>query len=237
MTVRVTRFVIPIIVLTLLLASCQKFSVTGGPKPLIKKPLTTEASELFIPAKMNVVAIMPVRENWSGEYGRAPAKKDEISPVLAEQLTDRLIGAFDLQTSLKITNMNNPAQFKEFNQSVAQAQMPLFLKAKLLGEITGAQGVLCSVVNRYDVSDGSRFGAEKLASVSFKLWLVDTASGKPVWSATYEKSNEPLSDNLFQAPQKLVTKQVQYQTAAKLIDEGFQGAAIELEKLRNKAIY
>ncbi len=70
-------------------------------------------------------------------------------------------------------------------------------RARALGKAVGADSVLYGTVSRYREREGTELGAREPASVSFRLSLFSLASGKTVWSESFDKTQQPLSSDLF----------------------------------------
>jgi hypothetical protein len=70
-------------------------------------------------------------------------------------------------------------------------------QAQTLGKAVGADGVLFGSVSRYIERVGTSYGARQPAAVSFTLQLVSVASGKIVWTGSFDQAQQPLSANLF----------------------------------------
>jgi len=52
-----------------------------------------------------------------------------------------------------------------------------------------------------------------------------------MWMASYEKTEQSLSDNIFQLPQ-VMKEGVRFRSSMQLLRAGFNEAAVELQKLR-----
>src|SRR5690606_18309868 len=103
-----------------------------------------------------------------------------------------------------------------------------------LGRALGAQGALFGVVNQYEESDGSRYGASRASAVSFKLWLLDLSTNQVVWQATYQNREQSLTENLFRVGQALKDG-VGFKSSIQLAENGFRDAAEALEAVRAAA--
>ena len=69
--------------------------------------------------------------------------------------------------------------------------------AVALGRKLQADHVMVGTVWRYQQLVGSAEAADKPASVAFALYLLNVETGNPVWEATYEKTQQPLSQNVL----------------------------------------
>jgi len=67
-----------------------------------------------------------------------------------------------------------------------------------LGKELNVDFVMVGILFRFEERIGSSLGVEKPASVAFDLHLFRMRDGKRVWDATFDETQKPLSDNLFQ---------------------------------------
>ena len=107
-------------------------------------------------------------------------------------------------------------------------------KAIEFGKRLKVDAVIFGIIERYNEESGGRFGSNDPASVNFTLWLLNPQTNEVLWSATYEKRERPLSENLFRLPQEMKTG-VGYESSAKLLKTGFAQAVAALERLREQA--
>ncbi len=69
--------------------------------------------------------------------------------------------------------------------------------AVTLGRKLNADHVMIGTVWRYQQLVGSGKSASSPASVAFALYLINVDTGNAVWEAAYEKTQQPLSENLL----------------------------------------
>jgi DNA-binding IclR family transcriptional regulator len=70
-------------------------------------------------------------------------------------------------------------------------------RAQALGKEVGADAVLFGTVSRYVERVGGEYGAQHPAAVAFTLQLVSVASGKILWSGSFDRTQQALATNLF----------------------------------------
>jgi hypothetical protein len=70
-------------------------------------------------------------------------------------------------------------------------------RARELGKVVGAEGVICGTVSRFEERIGTQYGATQPASVSFELSLVEVAGGDVRWRGGFDETQQPLSSNLL----------------------------------------
>ena len=201
------------------LCACSGYSLTGGPGPLVKKDLTTISHREFNPLRLNVVSVFPLIDGTSKHL-----PEERLST-----LTKALVRSFDLKTSLEVINASKPRIVNRALSELPSGSKTLQAKAGAFAKKMGAQGVLYGVINRDQSGPTSDSSG---ARAGFKLWLMDVKNSLVVWSATFEHTNKPLTDNVFQV-QSLYDDGILYQSVDKLFSTGFAKAALELEALRN----
>jgi curli biogenesis system outer membrane secretion channel CsgG len=77
----------------------------------------------------------------------------------------------------------------------AEQYLNLYINA---GKRAGADAVLIGHIFRFVDRKGNRASVESPASVAFDLHLIDVDSGKIVWTANFDQTQRPLSDNLLE---------------------------------------
>jgi len=70
-------------------------------------------------------------------------------------------------------------------------------RAQALGKEAAADGVVTGRVSRLQERAGGDYGTRYPASVGFELELVETLTGKVLWSGSFEQTQQDLSSNLF----------------------------------------
>lgn len=102
-------------------------------------------------------------------------------------------------------------------------------QAREIGERVKADAVLFGRVSRYRERSGRGWGSDQPASVAFRLFLVDTATGKSVWSARFDETQQALSENLLNVG-KFVKRKTRFVRADELAREGVTNAVADLLK-------
>ena len=203
---------------------CTGYSVTGGPGPLVHEPLSVEVSPKFKPGQLHDITVYPL--SAGATY--------HLDEGVGSQLDAALVSALANTTAVNVLNVSAPELIAPALAKVAQMHSTERQKALAFGSAVHAQAVLFGVVTRFRDSSGGRMGANEPASIDFRLWLVDARTKEELWSAVYEKSEQPLTIILFRMPQELHGG-VAYESAMQMAKEGFSAAARALENLRHGA--
>ena len=68
--------------------------------------------------------------------------------------------------------------------------------AKMLGRKMEVDAVLMGLVNHYQPRKGNSYSVSQPASVAFELYLFDGEKGEVIWSASFDKTQKSLSEDL-----------------------------------------
>ena len=68
--------------------------------------------------------------------------------------------------------------------------------AKMLGRKMEIDAVLMGLVNHYQPRKGNSYSVSQPASVAFELYLFDGEKGEVIWSASFDKTQKSLSEDL-----------------------------------------
>jgi hypothetical protein len=103
-------------------------------------------------------------------------------------------------------------------------------RLKRIGEMVYADAVVVGRVQRYRERIGDEWGAKSPASVAFVLDLVDVRRGDVIWSARFDETQKPLSDNIF-ALGDISQRGIRWLTADQLAEEGVRKAIGQLHQI------
>lgn len=206
-----------------LLVACVQRQAGTGRQVVANGGLEIQRSNSFNPLMVNQIAILPF------EAGNVPG----LDAAIVEDLNASLLSAFDSGTGIEVLNVSRAEETRAAIASVRKLALPNLVRARSLGEKLKAQGVLVGEIARYVDSDGSKMGANQFASVHFTLWLVEPRTKGILWTANYDRSDKPLSENILRAPEFFSHGGLA--NARQLMQTGLQQAARSLEELRNAA--
>ena len=199
MRLRLLRAAYAVMSLTLLLAGCQS------------KPETVKARSGLSAVKVQRIALMPfVRGLHNSSLGdpmnrllyctmsnlcfnikEVKGNADELmTGILQEALQKRYAGALVPDSTVQ-------AAYAELAKYPV-TDTPLSL-AIALGRKLQVDHVMVGIVWRYKERVGTAEASPSPASVAFTLYLLNVAQGTPVWQATFDKTQQALSENLLNA--------------------------------------
>lgn len=152
------------------------------------------------------VLVLPFKD-MSRLYGENVSLRSPISGKVF--VTDAVHnGAEDLMTRLLVNGVSNLAAYdlippeqaegimglnkeKDLNIQDEKSQVPL------IGRQLRADVVLVGHLYRFRERVGGKYAADSPASVGFEINMVDTGSGKLIWTGYFDETQQSLSENLF----------------------------------------
>ena len=141
---------------------------------------------------ISLIAVMPV-ERAEPSSATPPLDGPPLAPDAERVVTAEIYGVLSSSSRWRVV--------PDLTVSPALSHIPpggnLAARAQALGKDVGAEAVLTGAVFRYRERIGSEFGARQPAAVGFTLQLISVASGKPLWSGTFDQAQQALSTNLF----------------------------------------
>ncbi len=102
-------------------------------------------------------------------------------------------------------------------------------RARRLGQMVYADAVISGRILRFREREGEALGAMSPASVAFVLELWDVKRGDVIWSARFDETQKPLSENLF-ALGDFTTRGGRWLKAEELSLEGVKKAVSQLHQ-------
>ena len=154
------------------------------------------------PGKMVVVGFQPaVTPGGASGPTRSPVTG---SVFLAEPTTravaDRLTGSlFEKLLDAKQYDLIPPGQARGVFSSIINSGSLLedVEIAQKIGQILSAETVLFGYTYRWKERAGTDYAVNHPASVAFELCLIKAADGRIVWKGKFDKTQQSLSENLF----------------------------------------
>jgi len=149
-----------------------------------------------------------------------PEKEVELSELLA-----RLV--YSAMAAMPSWQIVSESETREVAQSIPPgADMT---RLRTIGEMVYADAVIVGRVERYRERIGNEWGAKSPASVAFVLNLIDIRRGDTVWSARFDETQKPLSENIFAIGQ-IGERGIRWLSAEQLTGEGVRKAVAQLHQ-------
>ena len=118
-----------------------------------------------------------------------PGSQNILTQILYGKL--EALGTFTVLPAEKVEEVRSKGDWSGFEIDPISASIRL-------GRELNAAFVMAGILFRFEERIGSSLGVEKPASVAFDLHLFRLRDGARVWDATFDETQKPLSDNLFQ---------------------------------------
>jgi TolB-like protein len=144
----------------------------------------------------------------------------------APELLANLI--YSTMASMPNWQIVSESEIREIERGVPQTNG--VARIRKLGELVYADAVITGRIQRYRERVGDEWGAKSPASVAFVLDLIDVRRGDTVWSARFDETQKPLSENIF-AIGDLSQRGVRWLSASQLTQAGVKKAVSDLHEL------
>lgn len=158
-----------------------------------------------------------VRSPLSGDMYRAGKVEENAEEILTELLMESLKGKSGLQP---VTRAAMEDVLEEESVSQKHILMGPFQAAKL-GKRFQTDGVLIGFIYAFRERVGKAYSVDSPASVSFDLYLVESATGRNLWKAGYTRTQQPISQNVLDIEEYLQSG-VRWLTARELAKVGLK---------------
>jgi hypothetical protein len=163
-------------------------------------------------------------------YTSTPVEKGRSEEELAELLA-RLV--YSAMASMPDWQIISESEVREVSQSIPPGAAAERLRR--LGEMVYADALIVGRMQRYRERIGNEWGAKSPASVAFVLDLIDTRRGDIVWSARFDETQKPLTENIF-ALGNIGDRGVRWLSAEQLTQEGVRRAVSQLHELLGRPV-
>lgn len=123
---------------------------------------------------------------------------ESIPPEVAQSLS---LSLYEIVASQKGYKMAPSGKAMELYSKIIAAGQPMEGQSdraiQQVGKDLGSDAVLVGYVYRWRERQGSDYGVESPASVTFDLRLIRPLDGSILWKSVFDKTQQSLSENLF----------------------------------------
>ena len=177
------------------------------------------------------IAVVPPSSTSAEQKAKIPYTS--TSPADAkpsEQDATDLLAKFvySAMTSLPGWQIVGDSEVREVADSLDSMSEPARLRR--IGEMVYADAVMIGRVQRYRERVGNELGVKSPASVAFVLDLIDVRRGDVIWSARFDETQKPLSENIM-AIGDIGQRGIKWLTADQLMQDGVKKAVAQLQQL------
>ena len=134
--------------------------------------------------KINRIAIVPFTTDLMDSDGVSGIAA-EGAALLTRSMETKLDRFYYLITKEKVAALLSETKLLKAQQV-----------ATILGRELEVDAVLMGLVTRYQLRKGNNYAVSHPASVAFKLYLFDGKKGRTLWSASFDKTQKSLSEDL-----------------------------------------
>ena len=159
-------------------------------------------------------------------YTSNPSSERKPSEEELSELLDRLV--YSTMTSMPNWQIVSEREVRDVAQTVPPGSDNARLRK--IGEMVYADAVIVGRMQRYRERIGDQWGAKSPASVAFVLELIDVRRGDVIWTARFDETQKPLSENIFALGQ-IGERGIRWLSAEQLTQEGVRKAVGELHQI------
>jgi hypothetical protein len=181
--------------------------------------------------KIRRIAVIPpsvltTQEKPRLPYTSAPSTERRPSEQEPNELLARLV--YSTIASMSKWQIVSESEVREVAQTVSPGAETTRLRK--IAEMVYADAVIVGRIERYRERIGDEWGAKSPASVAFVLDLIDIRRGDVVWSARFDETQKPLTENIF-ALGDIGQRGIRWLSAEQLTHEGVKKALAQLHQI------
>ncbi len=165
------------------------------------------------------IAVLP--PETSGAAEQAQSQHNNPPEMLAKQLYSAMASLPNWQ----IVAESEVKQVEQMKPSTTDAA-----RLRQIGEMVFADAVMVGRVQRFRERVGDDWGVKSPASVAFVLDLIDVRRGDVIWSARFDETQKPLSENIFGLGD-ISQRGVRWLSAEQLMMDGVKKAVGQLHQI------
>jgi hypothetical protein len=139
-----------------------------------------------------------IEETFNCPYANLCYEDENILPGAAQNLTRMLHNILSNNLGDKIMPLDRMEYIYE-TMKINYAEDTPASFALRLGTSLNVRYIVAGNVWRYKNRSGEAFASSKPSSVAFSLYLIDIEKHEMVWTATYDETQQSLTENLFNA--------------------------------------
>ena len=181
--------------------------------------------------KIKRIAVMPPETAPGERKGKIPfTSPSPAGTTVPDRNASELLAnlVYSALASMANWQIVSESEIREVEQTIPRPNSPA--RTRKVGELVHADAVIIVRIQRYRERVGDEWGAKSPASVAFVLDLVDVHRGDVIWSARFDETQKPLSENIF-ALGDVSQRGVRWLSASQLTHEGVKKAVGQLHQI------
>jgi len=159
-------------------------------------------------------------------FTSTPAPENRVS----EQEAPEILAKFVYSAMASMSGWQIVSDSEVRDVADAMGAMDEASRLRRIGEMVYADAVMTGRILRYRERIGNELGVKSPASVAFVLDLVDVRRGDVVWSARFDETQKPLTENIL-AIGNIGQRGIKWLTADALMQDGVRKAIMQLHDL------
>ena len=197
--------IISLVVSVLLLSSCSHRPV----------PQPEQRTEDLVPIKS--ITVLPVRIDIDEKAPPDPVKKAHLEE--GKKVMDQLLAEyFETQPSVKFLS---ESELKGLDVDLSLCTT-FIERTRAICVNVGSDAAMEVKLYRYIPRQGTKYGADQPASVSFDYKLVQVKTGKILCRGQFDETQKPLLDDILSIFSKTKKRGIKWLTAPELAKEGIE---------------
>jgi hypothetical protein len=179
--------------------------------------------------KIRRIAVLPPTSPSGVPSAKIPLGAQVEQPASEREAPERLAKSiYSATVAMPNWQVVSESEIREIEQSLGP--IPESARLKRIGEMVYADAVITGRILRYRDRVGDEWGAKSPASVAFIVDLVDVRRGDVIWSARFDETQKPLSENIF-ALGEISQRGFRWLTADQLMEDGVKKSIGQLHQL------
>jgi hypothetical protein len=177
------------------------------------------------------IAVVPTATASAEQKAQIPytSSSPADSKTSEQDAADSLVKfVYSAMTSMPGWQIVGDSEVRDVADSIEPMTDPARLRR--IGEMVYADAVMIGRVQRYRERVGNELGVQSPASVAFVLDLIDVRRGDVIWSARFDETQKPLSENIL-AIGNIGQRGIRWLTADQLMQDGVRKAVAQLHGL------
>jgi TolB-like protein len=183
------------------------------------------AKEPAVPKKIAVMPFEKLASDDGSRVARCPVGGTVFNTCALPQNAEAIIQEFFLQRLEKAGKISviPPYQTDSVYRKVKidNEKASATQQLQMVGRALEVDAIVIGYVSCFRERVGYAYSAERPASVTFGIYMIQSSDGDLVWGRTYDKTQQSFSENVLQAS-TFFSRGLKWVTAAELAEDGVE---------------